>query len=66
MIEPISGGIFDDDGNKIDPNSIPIPGLCIACRHYSEEDWESELLCNLNRFDQRNVDKFECYQFEKI
>ena len=66
MIEPISGGIFDDEGNKIDPHSISIPGLCVICKHHSEDDREEQILCNLNRFDQRNEDKFECYQFEKI
>jgi len=66
MIEPISGGIFDDNGNKTDPHSIPMPSLCVICKHHSEDDREEQILCNLNRFDQRNEPKFKCHQFDKV
>jgi hypothetical protein len=65
MNEPISG-IYDDDGNKINPNLIPVPGLCITCKSYHVEDWEENMLCNLNRFDQRNSVEFICGAYEKI
>ena len=31
MTEEING-IYDDDGNKINPDLIPKPSLCIFCR----------------------------------
>ncbi len=65
MNETISG-IYDDDGNKINPNLIPVPGLCITCKSYSVEDWEENIFCNLNRFDQRNAKEFLCGAYEKI
>lgn len=56
-------GYFDDDGNPLDPNLIPKPGLCLICK--KDFDLNEEILCNLNRLEQRNQDKFVCYAFEK-
>jgi len=57
-------GIYDDNGNKINPALIPVPGLCILCKSYGMNDWEENLLCNLNRFDQRNYKDFKCGAYE--
>jgi hypothetical protein len=57
-------GYFDDDGTPLNPDLIPKPGLCLICG--KNLDPNEEILCNLNRLDQRNKDKFVCYAFEKI
>ena len=57
-----NGGYFDDNGNKLDPDIIPKPGLCLVC---ANEDNPHELvLCNLNRLDQVGEDEFKCGSFE--
>lgn len=60
------GGIFTDDGYEIDPNTIKKPSLCHTCRRNNSQDWEDDVLCNLNRYDQRNSKKFKCGVYEKI
>jgi hypothetical protein len=62
-IIPFRSGIYDDDGNFIEPMSIPKPGLCIICYYDDDEDELESGLCLLNRFDQRNVACFECGHF---
>ncbi len=59
-------GLFDDDGNKIDPQDIPIPDLCKICKSYQINDWDENLLCLMNRSDQRHNDTFICGAFEKL
>ena len=59
-------GFYDDDGNKIDPNSVPVPGLCIICKQYQSDDSEENLLCLMNRNDQRNERDFKCGAYEKL
>jgi hypothetical protein len=56
--------IYYNNGHKI--NLIPVPGLCITCKSYEDEDWEENMLCNLNRFDQKNSVEFICGAYEKI
>lgn len=63
-VEDISG-LYDDDGNKIDPDSIPVPGLCIICKNHDSDDWEENLLCMMNRNAQKNKSKFQCGAFKK-
>jgi hypothetical protein len=58
------GGYFDDDGNRIDPDLIPLPPLCVGCRRRDAGDWEEEVLCTLNRLDQADDDTFHCDAFE--
>lgn len=60
------GGFFNDDGTPFDPDSVPIPGLCIICKMYQNEDPEENFLCLMNRNDQRNEPNFKCGGFEKI
>lgn len=59
-----SGGIFDDDGNPINPHSIPKPGLCLLCKLEDDDDPEENILCSLTRYDQRNEKEFKCRAFE--
>ena len=59
-------GFYNDDGTKIDPDSVPVPGLCIICRKHQIDDWDENLLCLMNRNDQRNETDFKCGAFEKI
>jgi hypothetical protein len=60
------GGFFNDDGTRIDPESIPVPGLCIICKKHQYTDPEENFLCMMNRNDQRNDPDFKCGAFEKI
>ena len=56
-------GYYDDDGNKINPDLIAKPGLCLLCK--KDLDSDEEILCNLNRLDQMDQKDFICYAFEK-
>jgi hypothetical protein len=60
----LNNGMYDNDGNPINPHSIPKPGLCVLCNLDDDSDTEENLLCNLNRFDQRNEKDFMCGAFE--
>lgn len=59
-------GFYNDDGTKIDPESVPVPGLCVICKKHRIDDWEENLLCLMNRNDQRDEPDFKCGAFEKI
>jgi len=59
-------GFYDDNGNKIDINSIPVPNLCIICKNYQLDDWDENLLCMMNRNDQSGQPDFKCGAFETI
>jgi hypothetical protein len=60
------GGIFDDDGYEINPKSIKKPALCLTCLKNYDPDTEDEILCNLNRYDQRDNDEFVCGTYVKL
>jgi hypothetical protein len=55
---------FDDDGNEINPDFYPKPGLCLICKKNNDKD--EEILCTLNRIDQRMEHEFKCGAFEEI
>ena len=56
--------LYDDNGNELDVSKIPIPKLCFSCE---KKDAPYELiLCNLNRFDQKDDDDFKCGAYESI
>ena len=63
--QPLFGGFYDDDGNKINPHSVPVPGLCLLCKSYDDTDQEENMLCMMNRYDQRNERDFVCGAFER-
>lgn len=58
-------GIYNDDGTKVDMDSIPVPSLCVICKHHNSDDFEENILCLLNRSDQKDDDNFECGSYEK-
>lgn len=54
---------FDDDGNEINPDFYPKPGLCLICKKLKNP--YEQITCTLNRVDQRYEKEFECGAFEK-
>ncbi|MDR1881872.1 MAG: hypothetical protein LBR26_03715 [Prevotella sp.] len=66
-VPPVYDGIYDNDGNKIDIDKIPIPAYCLTCQSYLTDDWEENLLCSMNRADKREEgEKFECGAYRKM
>ncbi len=63
-IENING-LYNDEGAKIDPNAIPLPGLCVICKNYDSIDRDENLLCLMNRNAWTGNPGFECGAFEK-
>lgn len=55
-------GYFDDDGNELNPDLYPKPQLCLSC--INDEDVTEEILCNLNRLDQKGDSDFKCFAYE--
>ncbi len=53
---------FDDDGNELNPDLVPKPIMCVACA--KDDDPNEEMLCNLNRLDQKDEETFGCAVFE--
>ncbi|MCD4678962.1 MAG: hypothetical protein K8S00_01115 [Bacteroidales bacterium] len=45
---------YDDDGTKVNPDLIPVPGMCLVCKKWDNGDSEEEMLCKLTIMDQRN------------
>jgi len=63
-MEEISG-YFDDDGNEINPNYYPKLSLCLSCKSNEKEDEYEEILCNLNRLDQKDEREFKCFAYRQ-
>lgn len=55
---------YDDDGNEIEIDTIPIPKLCLSCE--KKDDKYEEILCNLTRLDQKDNKEFICYAYRNI
>lgn len=55
---------YMDDGTKVDPDSIPIPSICLSC----SKNQNNESACVITRMDQLNEIKegqmFCCFAFE--
>ena len=64
-IEPVQviSGYFNDDGTELNPDLVPKPGLCLTCKK-DNAGGKEEILCTLNRNDQRDEKKFECDAYE--
>ncbi len=60
------GGMFDDDGYEIRRDTIKMQPLCLTCIKNYIDDWEENLLCDMNRNDQRNEKEFKCGTYEKL
>jgi len=59
-------GMFNDDGYEIRRETIKMQPLCLTCIKNNSDDWEDDLLCNMNRSDQADEMEFKCYAFEKL
>ena len=58
-----NSGYFDDDGNKLNPNLVPKPFLCMSCE--IGDDPEEEVLCNLTRLGQKAGEEFKCFGYKR-
>ena len=56
-------GFFDDDGTKINPELVTKSSLCITCRK-NDVGGKEEILCILNRIDQKGEKDFQCEAYE--
>jgi hypothetical protein len=56
-------GFYNDDGTKINPELLPKPGLCIICKK-DDASGKEEMLCILNRIDQKDEKTFKCDAYE--
>jgi hypothetical protein len=59
-------GIYNDDGTRVDIESIPTPDFCMTCKLFYNGDAEGNILCLLNRNGQRNEPDFNCGNYESI
>lgn len=59
-------GSYDDDGNKINPESVPVSNVCMSCKIHWIDNPEENLRCRIKRFEHRNNKDFKCGSFEKI
>ena len=46
--EPFIGGLFNDNGTRINPDLVVKPSLCVSCKKDGLPG-EEEMLCLLNR-----------------
>ena len=64
--ETMQGGYFLDDGEEIDPASVPLSPLCSSCLKYT--DAKEKTPCLLNRMDQmeemKKGEMFCCFAYE--
>lgn len=62
----IKTGYFSDDGEEIDPLTVPMPVLCNSCLKKNDAKEEAPCLCN--RMDQmeeiKKGEMFLCYAYE--
>ena len=56
-------GLFDDDGYEINTDLIKKPSLCLTCA--KDDDPNEEMLCNMNRYDQKDDKEFICFAYKK-
>ncbi len=59
-------GFFDDDGNPIDPFAEPKLCLYLICKEKDNDDPGENMLCAMNRWDQREEAEFNCGGFKNI
>jgi hypothetical protein len=59
-------GIFDDDGYEINRETIKMQPLCLTCKKNNSDDWEDDILCNMNRSAQADEKEFKCGAYEKL
>ncbi len=54
-----------DHFNMIEKDLLPVPGRCIVCKNYNQDDEDTLVFCNIARLQQRNSQQFACPLFEK-
>ena len=59
-----SGSLNEDLENMIEKELLPVPGLCIVCKNYNQDE-DTLVFCNIARLQQRNSQQFACPLFEK-
>lgn len=59
-------GIFDDDGYEINRETIKMQPLCLTCIKNNSDDWEDDILCNMNRSAQADEKEFKCGAYKKL
>lgn len=62
----ISGGIFTDEGDYVDPEEIIVPSQCMLCRRYFAEDELDLIECQLMWADYKPGDDFQCGDFKPL
>lgn len=62
MIDEILG-FYNDDGTEINLEYVSKPGLCLTCKK-DDAGGEEEILCILNRLDQKGEENFKCASYE--
>ncbi len=62
---PFSDDPFDNDVS-FDDELVAVPGLCVVCQLYANEEDEDNLFCIKKRLDHRNGAHFECNAFKSI
>ena len=55
---------YDDDGDEINPEQIPIPELCQSCK--KKDDAGEYILCTLNCLDQLDEAEFKCFAYRSL
>ncbi len=55
---------YDDYGNELDPRTITMPKMCLMCEKNGDPD--EEILCDLNRLNQRDEEHFKCGAFASL
>jgi len=62
----IKSGYYSDDGEEVDPLTVPMPALCNSC--LKKNDAKEETPCLLNRMDQieemKKGEMFLCIAYE--
>lgn len=64
----IVGNIFDRNGVVVEEQNIPIPELCHVCENFRIINWDTNLLCRINRLqeiEQGNTE-FQCYDYTPL
>jgi hypothetical protein len=58
--------MLDKDGNKIKPDTIPLPSLCTICKKHQHEEFDEDILCIVKRYEQKDSVNFRCNMFKRI
>ena len=55
---------YDDDGNELNPATVPMPRMCLMCE--KKGDPQEEIFCDLIRLGQRDEKEFKCRSFVSL